>query len=444
MKRQGMREFNSLFIVLAMLALASGAWAQSTYKSLYRFTGGADGNAPWAGLTVDSLGNLYGATLAGGNLSSNCAYRGCGVIFKLAPKGDGTWSQSVLYTFCSATDCADGSNPAGTLVFDRAGNLYGTTEAGGNASSCIYRDEQGCGVVFKLAPNGNGTWTESVLYNFCSITGCPDGLDGIGSLVFDKAGNLYGTSGGGLSKLCVDGCGVVFKLSPNADGSWAESVLYSFKGGADGWEPQSGLILDDAGNLYGMTLSGGYSRNCGSGCGIVFEISPSGKEKVLHRFNGNDGGYPSASLTFDQSGNLYGATEGGSNFSQCGGIGCGVAFELIANAGGSWKEKILHRFNGSAGGGVPTGKLIFDTVGNLYGTTTQGGNFTYCNIGCGVVFKLAPNAEGGWKETVLRRFADHPGTHPVAGLTSDAAGNLFGTTIGNYSTTFGSVFEITP
>jgi uncharacterized repeat protein (TIGR03803 family) len=281
-----------------------------------------------------------------------------------------------------------------------------------------------------------------VLYSFCSLAKCADGLAGVSSLVFDEAGNLYGTTSlGGSSEVCTLGCGVIFKLSP-ANGGWTENVLHSFKGGTDGRGPQSGLVLDGAGNLYGTTFGGGYYKNCnGTGCGVVFKITSNGNETVLHRFNGHDGSNPFAGLTFDQTGNLYCTTENGG---KCSGFVCGVAFELIANTNGSWTENILRRFNGGPGGGVPTGSLIFDATGNLYGTTTQGGNFTYCNIGCGVVFKLTPNSEGGWNETVLYRLADHPGINPVAGLTFDAAGNIYGTTVGNDGPNFGSVFEITP
>jgi uncharacterized repeat protein (TIGR03803 family) len=433
-----------IVMAMAVLALAPGAWAQGQFKALYRFTDGADGNGPWAGLIADSSGNLYGATIFGGNLSNACVDRGCGVVFELTPKGDGTWRETVLYTFCPVTNCADGSNPVATLTFDEAGNLYGTTLAGGGAATCVYQGEGGCGVVFKLTPHPDGSWTESVLYNFCSLTNCPDGLEGVSTLVIDPAGNLYGTTNsGGSSKSC---CGVVFKLSPNVDGSWSESVLHSFNGRADGYGPESGLIFDAAGNLYGTTAGGGYPKYCkGGGCGVVFEISPNGSETILHRFSGKDGSNPFASLTFDQAGNLYGTTEfGGGDLSQCGGSGCGVVFELVANKNGSWTEKILRRFNGGPGGGVPTGRLVFDPAGNLYGTATQGGNLNDCSIGCGVVFKLTPNSEGGWNETTLYRFANQPGVNPVAGLTFDAAGNIYGTTVGNDGPNFGSVFEITP
>ena len=191
-----------------------GTW---TERVLYSFTGGADGLIPLAGLVFDAAGNLYGTTGYGGA-------DGSGVVFKLAPNPDGTWTESVLYSF---TGYADGSIPGAGLIFDPTGNLYGTTTSGGpfSAGEC----PAGCGVVFKLAPNPDGTWTESVLHSF---TGA-DGQYPRAGLVFDVAGNLYGTTNGGGP----DNDGVVFKLKPNLDGTWTESVLYSFKDGADGGFP---------------------------------------------------------------------------------------------------------------------------------------------------------------------------------------------------------------
>jgi uncharacterized repeat protein (TIGR03803 family) len=321
------------------------------------------------------------------------------------------------------------------LVFDQAGNLYGTTESGG---------AHGGGTVFKLAPNADGSWRESVLYSFCSRTNCVDGEAPFASLIFDQTGNLYGTTkGGGAHVGGGSGGGTVFKLAPNADGSWRESVLYSFCSRthcSDGEFPEASLIFDPAGNLYGTTFGGGGLF----GGGTVFKLAPNGRESVLHSFcfrTKCDGEFPNASLIFDPAGNLYSTTFlGGAH------VG-GTVFKLAPNADGSWRESVLHSFcsrTNCVDGAKPAG-LVFDFSGNLYGTTESGGDQgCLSGDGCGVVFKLTPNLNGGWKKAVLHTFADHPGANPGAGLIFDPAGNLYGTTEGALSTTFGSVFALAP
>ncbi len=353
----------ALMIVIAIFTLVSSAGAASKFKTLYAFTGGADGHGSYANLIFDQAGSLYGTTAYGGNLSCNSGY-GCGVVFKLTPNADGSWTESVLYSF---TGGADGSQPGTGLIFDQAGNLYGTTGLGGNLAYCQRR---GCGVVFKLAPNADGSWSESVLYSFL---GSGDGRSPTSGVIFDTAGNLYGTTGGDSR---FKG-GNVFKLTPNADGSWTETILKIFSG-RKGEIPVNGVIFDQKGNLYGTT----YLRLSGDGCGVVFELTP--------------------------------------------------------KPDGSWAEKVLHQGSMVTVGCSPQGGLIFDQTGNLYGTTEEGGAYGY-----GVVYKLSRNSKGAWHETVLHTFANHE--YPQAGLVIDAAGNLYGTTSGENSTTvFGTVFEITP
>jgi uncharacterized repeat protein (TIGR03803 family) len=438
-----------LAIIVVILGLAPGAWAASKYKSLHTFRG-ADGAEPTAGLIFDQAGNLYGTTASGG------AGNG-GTVFKLTRNSDGSRTQSVLYAFCSVNNCGDGMQPFAGLIFDQKGNLYGTTSLGGTCNIAV---SPRCGTVFKLTPNSNGGWSESVLYSFCSLKECLDGWVPLGGLIFDRAGNLYGTTVAGGPTNCVNsGCGTVFKLTPKANGSWTETVLYGFCSGTncgDGFYPAVNLIFDGAGNLYGTTLEGGVSRfsNCGGfGCGVVFKLAPTSQggwsETVLYNFcsRANCGdGWDAANLIFDQSGNLYGsAALGGSNSGPCS-KGCGVVFQLTPKLDGRWTEKVLHRFTGSWDGRGPGAGLIFDRAGNLYGTTRVGGDLRCNNSGCGVVFKLAPNSKGGWDETVLHDFFDQPGAVPEAGLIFDSAGNLYGTTAGdfNINTSFGSVFEITP
>jgi len=427
-----------LVVIVMVLLSASTAWGQGNFKTLYTFTGVSDGDFPGAGVIFDQVGNLYGTAGQGGD--GPCV-GGCGLVYKLTPNMDGSWTKSALYSFCSLTNCADGFNPYAGLIFDQAGNLYGETYAGGGSS--------GDGTVFELTPNADGSWSEKVLHDF---TGGADGSLPIGGLIFDRAGNLYGTTYGG------SGYGVVFQLTPNATGSWTENVLHTFplNHRAGGAGPLGGVIFDQEGNLYGTTLFGGDSTcGDGAGCGVVFELTPrtngGWSEKVLHRFiNGAGGGFPGAALILDQTGNLYGTTEEGGNLSQCSGEGdgCGVVFQLTPNADGNWKEKVLHHFTGGKDGGLSFAGLIFDAVGNLYGTAAWGGNLNYCagggfSGGCGVVFKLVPNSNGEWDEMVLHRFIHHPGAHPVSNVIFDSAGNLYGTTQGDGETTFGSVFEIT-
>lgn len=229
---------------------------------LYNFSGGSDGSAPGAGVVLDSGGNIYGTTFIGGYLNCNPG-QGCGVVFKVDTSGH----ETVLHTF----EASDGANPAPVLLFDSAGNLYGTTGFGGNFAC---QGGLGCGVVFELAPQSNGTWAETVLYTFCSLSNCTDGRrPAEGPLIRDSAGSLYGTTelGGGGSGCAGDGCGVVFKL----DNGGNERVLHSFTGGNDGSRPITGLTMDSARNLYGTAPAGGNTRcNPQTGCGTVFKLTP--------------------------------------------------------------------------------------------------------------------------------------------------------------------------
>jgi len=217
---------------------------------LYSFTGGSDGCAPDGGVILDAAGNLYGvATDCGG---------GYGVVYELGPGGD----LSVLHAFGGG----DGAYPASALIFDSAGNLYGTTQEGGSSDVC----DGGCGTAFELSPNGNGSWTETVLYSFCSLQNCADGQNPAAGLVRDKGGSLFGTTEfGGASRCGGAGCGVVFELA-----SGGETVLYSFTGGADGFQPSGVLVQSPAGTLYGVATSGG-DASCFSpeGCGLVFRLT---------------------------------------------------------------------------------------------------------------------------------------------------------------------------
>lgn len=324
------------------------------------------------------------------------------------------WGQTeqTLYNF---TGFADGGNPLSSLVMDASGNLYGTTLVGG---------AHGAGEVFEVSPNGSGGWTQTVLYSF---TGGADGANPADAdVIFDKAGNLYGTTAGGGAK----NLGVVFELSPSS-GGWTETVLHSFAGGLDWNNPYSGLLFDQAGNLYGTTYGGGPY-----GDGTVFQLKPSSKgwtETVIHAFDGATGSAPVGGLTFDRKGNLFGTTQGG------GAHKVGVVFEVHYAGKGTWTARAIHNFTGGSDGGYPYAeRLIFDEAGHLYGTTQGGGVNNY-----GVVFKLF-HAGKGWKERVLYKFNGAVESNPYSGLVMDSNGNLYGTCAnGNGTTTVGSVYKLT-
>jgi len=327
-----------------------------------------------------------------------------------------------LYTF---TGAGDGATPIAGVISDGAGNLYGTTFWGGTVNAT---GSNGNGTVFKLTPNGSGTYTESVLYAFSG--GNDGGLPGAG-LIADTAGNLYGTTEyGGTS-----GNGVVFKVTP----AGVETVLYSFNGTPDGSRPLAGLIFDTAGNLYGTTQFGGTSGN-----GTVFMVTPAGAETVLYSFLGaNDGEFPAAGLLRDTSGNLFGTTQFGGSICGGVGIGCGTVFELTPTATGSYSETVLYRFSVGTDGANPRAGLIADAAGNLYGTTFYGGS-SCPPLSCGTVFRLAPNGNGTYAETVLYAFTGNDGANPIGGLIADAVGSLYGTTSYGGTSGDGTVFKLTP
>jgi uncharacterized repeat protein (TIGR03803 family) len=342
----------------------------------------------------------------------------------LSPAPGGGWNQEVLHAF--GKTASDGKEPEAALIFDAKGNLYGTTAGGG---------VNGRGTVFELMPNGDGTWTEQVLYSF-GAESSKDGQLPYGSLIFDKTGNLYGTTqqGGAYSSY-----GTVFELSPSAGGTWTETVLYSFGSTVDtGVSPHAGLVFDAGGNLYGTTPSGGTH-----GEGAVFELSRATSgvwtENVIYNFGANgagDGHNSKTPLIFDAHNNLYGTTTTG------GAYGPGTVFELSPVAGGgTWTENILFSFGASSLSGIyPEAGVIFDAAGNLYGTASEGGANER-----GTVFRLSPSESGSWTENVLCDFpaaSNADGSDPNGGLIFDASGNLYGTTVGGGTPGGGTVFEI--
>ncbi|HTS36971.1 MAG TPA: choice-of-anchor tandem repeat GloVer-containing protein [Candidatus Solibacter sp.] len=396
---------------------ANSQQAAPKYTVLYNFSG-PDGKNPNSPLINDTAGNLYGS--AGGGIENllRCETTYCGVVYKLDPSGN----ETVVHEFNTGSS---GNRPCcSSLQRDGSGNLYGTTWAGGISGGCIGSDFEGCGVAFTLDPTGK----EDGVYTF---GGPPDGSHP-GSLIADSLGDRYGVawSGGNQESegLCaLSGCGVIWKV----DRSGNETILHRFSGDANGFVPTS-LIRDGAGDFYGTTGDGGnFVGVCSEfGCGVIFELDPSGNETVLYRLSGQDGYFPNPGLIRDSDGNLYGTTEGGGN---TGGLcavyesGCGVVFKLDH----SGNATVLHRFTGGADGARPAWGLVRDSAGNLYGTTPYGGS------GSGVVFKL--NRSG--KETVLHTFSAIDGQSPTAGLLL-YAGVLYGTTSAGGTNGDGVVFKL--
>jgi len=403
--------------IFALSLLATNRCAAGE-KVLHAFSESAkDGRTTVRGWAADATGNLYGTTREGGAHAS-------GTVFEMTPVVGGGWTEKVLYSFTEKPPNA--YYPDAGLIFDAAGNLYGTTEAGGTSNF---------GTVFELSPVKDGGWREKVLHSFAGA----DGSTPYASLIFDGSGNLYGTTEVGGAY----GYGTVFELVPGTGGTWTQKVLYSFTG-THGTNPYASLILDASGNLYSTTQTGGAY-----GHGTVFELIPSKgghwTEKILHNFNNPDGTYPSAGLIFDTAGNLYGTSVEGGTYN------LGTVFELTPTGGGGWTETVLHSFGG-ADGSTPSASLVFDSAGNLYGTTGGGGTGSCGQYqgSCGTVFELTPATGGGWTETVLHDFARDEVYFPYAGVILDAAGNLYGTASSGGSGKgcgkphCGAVFELTP
>lgn len=414
--------YGCLAVLAVICSLTPGIFSQEAFIRIFN---NVNGNSPVGGLIADAKGSLYGTTFYGGADTE-------GTVFKLTPTANG-WAETILYSFYNLG--FDGYNPNTRLVFDSAGNLYGTTFLGG---------AWGIGTVFQLSRGSDGTWTEKTIHSF-DPNGGTDGTYPHSGLIFDAAGNLYGTTNGGGTF----GNGVVYELSPGGTGGWTETVIHSF-GGRDGAQPGGSLIMDTAGNLYGVTYFGGDSNSCFGGCGTVYELSPAAGNwtaQVLHSFSYANGANPFGALVFDAQGNLYGAANQGSAGN------AGLIFELTPGANGQWNQQILHRFSLPGGDAMaPMGPLVFDPAGNLYGVSELGGL-----NGHGTVFELTPSTNGGankiWSDKILYNFTPSAGNgfSPSAGLVIDRAGNLFGTTVSggsmDESACFGgcgTVYEITP
>lgn len=375
----------TLTAVLMSGAVTTPTVQAQTLRILHAFKGSPDGANPWAGLVADTAGNFYSTTVHGGSA-------GYGTVFEV----DSSGKEKVLYSFTGP----DGFEPYAGVILDAANNIYGTTMYGGCCKD---------GTVFKINSSGK----ETVLHSFTG--GTTDGCNPTMGLIEDKSGNLYGTT-----QACGSGgYGTVFKLSKKGK----ETVLHSFSG-ADGEFPNDGnLFMDESGNLYGVT-SGGGSNNYG----VVYKLSKSGKLTVLYNFAGGttDGCYAYGPVTMDSAGNLYGTAI------ECGTFGYGVVWKLST----SGEETVLYNFAGGASdGSYPSGGVVLDSAGNLYGDTENGG---FRNDG--TIFELDPTG----KETVLHTFSPSEGSSPVGGVLLDANGNLYGTAL-NYGKHYdGTVWSLTP
>ena len=374
---------------------------------VYSFTNGADGGGPASGLLIDNNGAMYGTAFSGGAM-------GFGVVYKIVPTSahKTAWTEQVLWNFTGGTD---GCVPYGALVSDDAGALYGTTSACGAGD--------GSGTVFKLTPppSGVGAWTESTIWTFSRAI---DGSSPSAGLIIDGAGNLYGTT----ELYGAHGFGAAFELSPPASSqsSWAENVLWSFTNGADGGRPKANLLLDSKGNLYGTASRGGAKNVIG---GTVFMLSPPQNgggwtETTLYSFSGPDGLHPNSSLIADASGALYGTAPFGGTSGQ------GVAFKLVppAVAGGAWSETTIWNFSATAAGAYPYSGFLADKNGVLYGTTYGYSPVYFYNIPS-TIYSLQPPVAGSnsWTGTVLASTQNSIGTDLLQPLSADPQGRLFTT-----------------
>jgi uncharacterized repeat protein (TIGR03803 family) len=395
---RGSLRLGGLIVAIAFCSVSSRA---QTLTTLYDFQGGSDGAWPCSGLVRGSQGRLYGTTQFGGGKDN------AGTVFELSLSGN----ETVLHRF----HIADGQNPCSSLFRSSHGDFYGTTIYGGvygtvfrlhgnkltvlheftgnpdgafpvsgvieDATGVVYGTtgqggtgpcSGGCGTIYRIDQSGNAM----ILHSFNG----PDGAGPSAGLIMDSVGSLYGTTrAGGANQLCPQegGCGTVFKL----DANHKLTLLHSFVGGADGWAVGSGLVSDAQGNLYGTTLGGGTSN-----MGTVYEVTKSGKERILHSFTGApDGADPAATLFLDSDGLFYGTTYSGGDVSCVGATyGCGTIFQIDK----SGNEKVLYSFNGSSDGAEPTGNVIPDSSGNLYGTTSRGPEYGCPVRNCGTMWKL--------------------------------------------------------
>lgn len=408
--------------------VSSVASPANKYKELYSFQRGIDGAYPMSALTLDSAGNLYGTTSQGGAVT--CGGSGCGTVFELERTQSG-WKEKILYRFRGGDD---GAFPQAGVIFSSSGKLYGTTVSGGG------RDQ--VGTVFELRPDSGDRWAEKIIYIF-SFYGDP-GNSPQADLVFDAYGNLYGTTRKGGRGDCVegDGCGGVFELSPQGNGSWTVTTLHTFDDPPDGGNPSSAVVLDSAGDVYGMTEVGGIGVchppnifHFALNCGTVYKLTPrsggSWTESITYNFDRGGGRavYPSSSLLLDKAEDLFGTSNAGGN-------GIGTVFQLHQRRDGSWSQTEPHLFYGKPDGGGGGG-LVMNEQGDLLAVTPSGGT-----NGGGTVLQLQRRKDA-WKSKILHAFPYTEGGFK-SGLVLDSQGHLYGTTRSGGSNGWGAIYEIVP
>jgi uncharacterized repeat protein (TIGR03803 family) len=416
---------NLVLTILTAALVGPGAWGQ-TFKVVHSFGNTGDGTAPLRGQAFDGQGNLYGITYLGPMGNGCLGNEGCGTVYRLQPSSNGTWTETVIHAF----NGSDAAYPESSLIVDAQGHLYGSTD--GRGGSGQYPE-----VVYQLTPVSNGTWTESILYQF---SGSLDVMPR--DLTFDAAGNLYGTtSAGGLHD-----SGIAFSL--NRSSGWQERLLHTFEqypsGG--GGNPGGAITFDADGNLYGSAGDGA------DGSGVVYKLTNQGgvfwHETVLYTFTGGSDGNGPWGVIFGPDGSLYGVTQNGGYYGNdsCF-LGCGTVFKLTSNSDGTWTKTALYAFHGGHDdGALPVEHLTFDEAGNIYGVTEGGGRgYNLCGVGCGTVFKLTPSSGSHWTESIVYFFTDGlDGFHPSGPLAIDGAGNLYGTAGVGGLYGGGVAYEITP
>jgi uncharacterized repeat protein (TIGR03803 family) len=415
----------SLLLLAVVLFSTPPGWSQ-TFQVIYNFGAGDAGPAnPYAGVTLDGQGNLFGTTPEGGPYDFFCGWAGCGTVFELSPNGGGGWNEETIAEFDPL------GHPTAPVVFDRLGNLYGFAYC---LVDCV---GEAPGEIFELIPS-RGAWTTSFLYADSYDSGCVESTIPLCPVAFNQ-GHLFSSTvnGGTQGSDCRQGCGTVFTFGQQSALQPPYYLLaYAFKDGTDGRFPEGLLAFDGEGNVYGTTSAGGLANH-----GTVYMLTPNHStegwsETVLYSFQGGtaDGAKPIAGVVLDAEGNVYGTT------SQGGTANLGTVFKLTPQSNGTWSETVLYSFQGGNDAAAPNSTLAFDAAGNLYGTAGGGSD------GQGTLFKLMPSSGGQWTESVLHTFTGGPdGGMPFGGVTIDSSGNMYGTaSTGGLSVTGGTAFEITP
>src|SRR5579863_9890759 len=409
----------ALVLFAMTLALAATSWAAATETVIYSFDGyTGDGFYPYSGLVADAKGNLYGTTYQGG-------VNNLGSVFELTLSG-GVWSETLLYSFAGGT--SDGEYPVySTLVFDKTGHLYGTTQYGD--STC------NCGTVYELTKSGS-TWKETILHAFLGSSQ-KDGYFPQAGLSFDTTGNLFGTTEyGGLSNV-----GTVFQLQPTKT-SWKYKTIHQFNNANGGpYYPVGGITQGADGYYYGTTYYGGLAYNAGAMYRMFETRGVWVAQTAFYFLEGGDGTNPDSTLTMDSKGNMYGTTYGGGATENCS-QGCGTVYKMTLGSNNTYTQSVIYSLQAASKDGQTPwygAGVTLDTKGNLYGTTRYGGS----SSNAGIVYELKP-VGGGYKETVLHAFTGDPdGYSPLAGVII-VKGKVFGTTYAGGKQNAGTAFEITP